>query len=260
MKHLTVKGDIFLESYEQTINGEKITFATVYDKCPYNGWGHLRNVNMNLAKYEEKDVPTKDIFNALIIYRGIHAYDELVRLGIITDEEFTMNKRISDITERILKCSNPSELIKEFNFIEHEIENHSDELNHYICVELRYEDVEIMEMAVKLLNISGNFGEGVSTDGYVYIEFTPITGGLKGYQENCIRYFNNPDEFLHKSSPKCVNELLDDDEFADGYYDIDCDDYLILESKELYDKKFTGYYEDIRYNFFCFKFEHMDKF
>ena len=256
-----------------------------------NGQGHVRTVQLNsngefniAGKMNFVPTTPDTDFGEIPFIQFYDKFIEKENLKRLEKERIakeTEDKRIADITERILKCSNPNELIREFNFSEICLANHWNELYsgaYKMGVSLVYAEAEIMEMAVKLLNISGDFGEGKHRDGHDYSEFTHIYGGLKGYQENAIDYFNNSNDYFHKSQESekefileqikdaADNKDIDEvrcllnmyDELVDGYYD--CNNRLILESKTLHHKKFNGYNEDVYNYFFCFQFEHKSEF
>jgi hypothetical protein len=137
------------------------------------------------------------------------------------------------------------------------------------------EDVEIMEIAQRILNINGDYGEACNRAGEHHHTFRQFSS-LDDYQE-CIRkwfdekYFYRDADTEIESVCELVKEAAEDknikliqkimneyNELIPGYYS--CGETLVCEAGDINSKEFTGYDYDVFTYRFGFKFENNNNF
>jgi hypothetical protein len=187
-------------------------------------------------------------------------------------------ERLRKLEEDILQCETPSELADKFGFKMIETASHWSDLyesrSHYAVLLIDRQDYEVMEMAVKLLDIEGEFGECCNRAGEHHHTFSRGYD-LEEYQKSCKRHFNG-DHYFYKNPEteaefvlECIkNEavtlddvrgyLKDYDEMETGYYF--CNGGLAILEETLEDPDFTGYSEDVYRYQFAFQFQFKNKF
>ena len=204
---------------------------------------------------------------------------EVIRLAKLEEE-----KRINTLKERIEKCGTPSELMEEFGFRFVEIAGHWSDLykgnSCYGCLLSDREDYEIMQLAIEIYGIEGEFGECTNRAGEHHNTFYEYRS-LKDYQEAIQSHFYG-DKYFYKSKEVdaefyldevIINKIIEDnitydnaeekmeaikkviekwDEIESGYYD--CNGNLEITEETLNDPDLTGYdYDVYKYSFgFCF--------
>ena len=193
--------------------------------------------------------------------------------------ELAEKNRIASIKKTILACETPSELIEAFALDFIETAGHWSDLHegrsHYAVKVNSLENYEIMQMAVELLNIEGNFGEAKNRAGEHHWTFSNYSYDLKHYQANCKQHFNG-DNYFYKSQDQDEEEYtlekikeantLDEvrkliskfDDLETGYYD--CNGNLMMLESDLEAPDFTGYSEDVYTYTFAFEFKHKRSF
>lgn len=188
-------------------------------------------------------------------------------------------ERLQKLEEDILECETPSELADKFSFKMVETAGHWSDLyegrsSYAVLLEDR-QDYEVMEMAVELLGIEGEFGECKNRAGEHHHTFSRCYS-LEDYQEGCIRHFQG-DHYFYKGQDESeeeyvlerikdsanslddVREILKDyDELETGYYD--CNGRLMMLEETLDDPDFSGYGEDVYSYQFGFRFQFKYKF
>jgi hypothetical protein len=182
-------------------------------------------------------------------------------------------QRIVDLRLRIGKCETPREFADEFNLHIIETGNHWSDLyegrSHYGINILNSKEFEIIELAIEIHNIDGNYGESKRRDGENYSTFYNKYDGLEDYQNNLKSYFNG-DNYFYKSQEtdeefyieqikECttiddVKSLIEKfDEIESGYYDGNGN--IEISDKDLNDGDLTGYRSDIYTFQFCYRFD-----
>jgi len=183
--------------------------------------------------------------------------------------------RIAVISERIKNCEDIEELINEFDLKDVETASHWSDLyegrsGRAIIIGDR-QDKEVLDMAIDMLGISGEWGECKHRDGEHHNTFGAIyeADTIDGYREVVERHFSS-DHYFWKSKETEAGFLLTEkikeitEEYADtpeiglgkvadilnefddlesGYYD--CNGNLIMPDIELNSDDFTGYSEDV---------------
>ena len=196
------------------------------------------------------------------------------------EREFLIKEeiRIKEIESRILECDTPGELAEEFNFKIIETAGHWNELytgeSKYAVLLDSKEQVEIMEIANRLLDISGEYGEACNRAGEHHHKFKDFCS-LEYYQK-CIRnYFDekffyrdaeteiesvcyNIKEAAGENNIKEIQKIMDDyNDLIPGYY---CNESLVVAADYVNSDEFTGYEYDVYTYNFAFRFEFKTKF
>jgi len=177
---------------------------------------------------------------------------------------------------RVRLCETPSKLAELLKLQKVEVmayrgEFYEGESTYGVLINTR-EDFEKMEMAIKLNEIEGHFGEACNKDGEVFYTFDRLSGGYDDYQKKLRdqfemgHYFYNSieddaqfvlEEIQSKEETKSiarVKEILKKwEQIEDGYYDEDNKKLIIL-AKDLQSDELTGYRQNACTYNFCFKF------
>lgn len=208
------------------------------------------------------------------------------RLRQIQEAEAREAVRIQELKEQILKCENPVELADEFSayLTAVEIASHWSDLHEGRSVRgLLISDqagFEIMEMAIAIHGIEGEFGEANNRAGEHHHTFSSMYGGLNDYQQAVKRHFNGnnffyrspeteADSFLEKIEDVQDSDLEPIEKINDikglinalegivpGYYSGTGN--LEISDDSLNDPNFSGYTYDV-YNYsFAFRFDSYD--
>lgn len=190
------------------------------------------------------------------------------------------NVRIEELKKAILFCKdmNIYEFSKQFGLTKVETANHWDDLYsgksmNAVLMSDRME-YEIMQTAIDLLGIEGEYGECRHRAGEHHQTFYPIYGGIEAYQRACKDHFNG-DKFFYRSEEtetESILERIKDAESIDevrallngldevianeGYYD--CNGNIEMLDKDLNSPDFTGYSSDVYSYSFAFQFSHKD--
>lgn len=197
------------------------------------------------------------------------------RLKAIAEERITEENRISSLKKRILSCENPRELSEEFGITIVEVAGHWSDLyngrSSYAFLLPYLDQVEIVELAVELHGIYGDFGELCRRDGEHHSTFNEHNN-LKRYQNALKNHFNGNDyfQFSQESEKESYCERIREaaeennidkvmmlvkeyENLEDGYYD--CNRIIQISSLDLESPKLTGYREDVYSYCFGFTFD-----
>lgn len=202
------------------------------------------------------------------------AEKEAARLKKLEEDKIKEVARIATLKERIKKCSTPVELAKEFSdeLKAVEIANHWSDLyegrSKRGLLIFGRAGFEIMEMAIEIHGIEGQFGEATNRAGEHHHTFSRNASSLQDYQK--IEHFRSDhytertketeeEVFLERvreaETMERVAEITREFEaFEDGIYH-NASESLVISANDLYDADFSGYSEDVyQYSFaFCFE-------
>lgn len=192
---------------------------------------------------------------------------------IAEEKRLYEEERIKEIEKRIETCETPVELANEFGLTIVETASHWSDLyegrSGYAIKIGSLEECEIVEMAVKKLNIDGEFGELKNRAGEHHNTFSSVYD-LKDYQEGIKRYFYG-DKFFVKTKESEEDFILEQikesddldeirsiitnyDEMEEGVYD--CNGNLEITTEDLESPELLGYSYDVYTYCFGFQFEH----
>lgn len=205
------------------------------------------------------------------------------RLRRIQQDEAKEKLRLEGLKERITKCENPVELVEEFSdcLTAVEIAGHWSDLyeghsKRGLLISGKA-GFEVMEMAISIHGIKGQYGESTHRAGEHHHTFTSLFGGLKEYQNYVQRNFEGDNYFYRSPETEAENTLseihnvqeghssdLDKiekikglikslEEIDPGYYD--CDRILAISDSDLGDDNLSGYSEDVYGYYFAFCFD-----
>lgn len=197
----------------------------------------------------------------------LKALEELKEQNRIKEEN-----RISILKNRIEVCGSPVELATEFNLSLIETAGHWSDLyegrSSYAVLITDQSEYEIIEMAIQIHGIEGEYGESRNKAGEHHSTFN-YQYSLDEYQNNLKKHFNG-DKYFYRSQSEDENIYLDKikdaeniedikeiiseyDELESGYYD--CNGNLEITEEALNDLNLTGYSEDVYTYTFCYRFD-----
>jgi len=243
------------------IEDENASIVLVNDK--YNVY--LSPTSGNICEDQNGQEP---FIEAYIDFKDKKEADRLAKIEAVRIAE---EKRISDIKECALTCTDPYELTEKFRFDFIETARHWSDLYEErsglaIIINSRraFENFEVIKST---LNIQGEYvelchrdGEHHSTSNHVY--------DLDTYQNNLRTHFNG-DNYFYKSKDsekelylekikecediESIEKLLNEyNDIEAGYYD--CNGNLEILEEKLEDDNITGYIDDVYSYSFGFKF------
>lgn len=193
------------------------------------------------------------------------------------EKKLSEEKRIADFISDIKVFSWPEELCEYLNLDVVETARHWSDLHNgrsgYGCKITSKTEYEDFKLAVKTLNIDGEFGELCHVAGAHHWTFDRFYG-LEDYQNSCKKHFNGDNHFYYSQEEskdsylerikECddidsVKDIIKQfDELKAGYYD--CNGNLEMLESDLESEDFCGYSYDNKTFQFGFKFEYKNRF